>query len=264
MLENPREEERGEELEPEFRPPSRRNSWIALALVALAAAAGVGLFLLYRKTPPSPAAPAREAAAPSPLAREAAAPPPVLDAARIRTLLEAISPDPMFRAWLADGDVIRRWAVITDNLAEGVSPRKQLGAFSLGRPFSVARHGRSAVIAPEAYARFDPFAQAVASADPKAFAAAYRELHPALEAAYRGLGYPNAAFDRATAKALRRIEGVPAPAGEVEVEGDGPYAFADPRLERLGPAEKQLLRMGPANLGRIQAKAREIREALGL
>jgi hypothetical protein len=189
----------------------------------------------------------------------------VLDAARVRSLLESVSSDPTFRAWLAEGDLVRRWVVVTDNLAEGVSPRKQLGFLSLARPFSVASRGRLRVIAPESYERFDAFADVVASVDAKALAAVYREIHPALEAAYRGLGYPDASFDRVTAKALHRIEAVPVPAGEVEVEGDGgPYAFADPRLERLGPAEKQLLRMGPRNMRKIETKARELREALGL
>jgi len=259
MLENP------EELEPEPRPPPRRASWIAVVLVAAAAAAIAVLYFVYRRTPGPAAGPVPQAAAPAAAPAAAApGPPPALDAARIRTLLEAISSDPRYRAWLAEGDVVRRWAVVTDNLAEGVSPRKQLGLFSLARPFSVLKRGRKQVIAPESYERFDGFADAVASADPKAFAAAYRELHAALEAAYRGLGYPDGSLDRATGKALRRIEGVPVPEGEVAVEGDGPYALADARLERLGPAEKQLLRMGPKNLRRIQAKAREIREALGL
>jgi len=36
------------------------------------------------------------------------------------------------------------------------------------------------------------------------------------------------------------------------------------RLEALGAAEKQLLRMGPRNARRVQEKARELEAALGL
>jgi len=122
------------------------------------------------------------------------------------------------------------------------------------------------VIAPASFQRFDEFADAVASVDAKALAAAYREAHPVLEAAYRELGYPGASFDRVTLKALRRIWSVPVPEGDIRLDGDpgGPYAFADPHLETLGPVEKQILRMGPANARKLQAKAREIAEALGL
>jgi hypothetical protein len=53
--------------------------------------------------------------------------------------------------------------------------------------------------------------------------------------------------------------------GPVLVEPDGAvYAFADPKLEALGPVEKHLLRMGPRNARLVQQKAREIETSLGL
>ena len=93
----------------------------------------------------------------------------------------------------------------------------------------------------------------------------YAALRPALETAYRGLGYPDGSIDRVTARALARIErAAPRDGDLLLVEGPGAiYAYADPRLEQLGEVEKQLLRMGPRN-GRIfQEKAREIARALG-
>jgi hypothetical protein len=41
------------------------------------------------------------------------------------------------------------------------------------------------------------------------------------------------------------------------------YEYADRKLEALTPAQKQLLRMGPSNVARIQAKLREVQAALG-
>jgi hypothetical protein len=52
----------------------------------------------------------------------------------------------------------------------------------------------------------------------------------------------------------------------VEGGGTGPgtiYFFSAPELERLGPVEKHLLRMGPRNTRIIQAKARQMERALG-
>jgi hypothetical protein len=74
------------------------------------------------------------------------------------------------------------------------------------------------------------------------------------------------AADRVTARALSRIEAAPVREGDVAVvEGKGTvYAFADPGLEALGPVEKHLLRMGPRNAQLLQAKARDVRAALGL
>jgi len=255
---------------PEYQPrsaltPPSRAPWIVLAVAVLVGAGAAALWYLQRPPAMPEAAPAP---APSAQAPPAAAPPgpaPAADPARVRSLLEPVSPDARFRRWLAEGDPVRRWAVVTDNLAEGVSPRGQLGFLAPARPFSVKRRGKKDVIAPESYRRYDEIADVVASVDAQALARVYRELHPVLEAAYRALGYPEASLDRVTAKALQRIESAPVRDGEVVVEDEGGlYVFADARLENLGAVEKHLLRMGPRNTRLLQAKAREILQALGL
>src|SRR5262245_4899249 len=40
------------------------------------------------------------------------------------------------------------------------------------------------------------------------------------------------------------------------------YEFADPKLQKLSGGQKILLRMGPANLHKLKAKLREIRDGL--
>ena len=253
--------------QPEYQPRSAlqapsRSPWIVLAVVLLAA--GAGLFW-YLRRPPAQPAPAATPAAEAPRAETPSGPAPAANAAQVHSLVEAFSPDPRFHRWLLENDLVRRWVVVTDNLAEGVSPRRQLGFLAPSRPFSVERRGRREVIAPASYRRYDDFADVVDSVDAQAVARAYRALHPVLEAAYRALGYPDASLDQVTARALRRIEAGPVLHGEVAVVGeDGVYAFADPRLERLGAVEKHLLRMGPRNTRILQAKAREILLALGL
>ena len=159
---------------------------------------------------------------------------------------------------------MRRCAVVTDNLAEGVSPRAQLGFLAPAAPFTVAERGGRSVIATASYQRYDGFGDAIASVDVQALAAAYRGVHPVLEAAYRALGYPGASLDEVAAKALRRVGASPVVEGEVAVERqDAAYVFADPRLESRGAVEKHLLRMGPRNTRLVQGKAREIMQALG-
>jgi hypothetical protein len=251
------------ELRTKLRPPSKAP-WVLLALALVVAGVLVATRLLERQAPPTVAAPAAApaaATAPAP----PPGPPPTVDPARLRSLLETASAHPLFRRWLGEGDLLRRWVVVTDNLAEGVSPRAHLDFLAPARPFSVVTRGKKTAISPRSYARYDGFADAVASVDAPALARVYRELYPALEAAYRALGYPDASLDRVTSRALQRIEVVPVRDGEVAVEERGAiYAFADPRLEQLRPVEKHLLRMGPRNARLIQAKARDIRQALGL
>jgi len=245
-------------------PPSR-TPWIVLALAVLVAV-GAAVFWYLRRPPAEPVA--APGAAPSVEDQPAAAPSgpvPAVDAARVRSLLESVSHDARFSRWLAEGDLVRRWVVVTDNLAEGVSPRGQLGFLAPARPFSAMRRGKKDVIAPDSYRRYDEFADVVASVDAQALARVYRELHPVLEAAYRALGYPEASLDRVTAKALQRIEAAPVRDGEVVVEGKGGvFVFAEAELENLGAVEKHLLRMGPRNTRLLQAKGREILQALGL
>jgi hypothetical protein len=237
---------------------SGRAPWILLAVV-IVVAIGFGLWRFLRGPPleevlaEKPRPPAE--AAPQPEAKPA--PPP--DAATTRSLLDAVSPHPLVRRGLSEGDVVRRWVVVTDNLAEGVSPRAQLGFLAPPAPFSVERRGAKTVVAPAAYARYDAFADAVSSVDAAALSRVYGALHGVLEAAYRALGYPNASLDKVTARALRRVANAPVPPGEAEVVPiPGGWAFADPGLESLSQVEKHVLRLGPRNARLVQAKAREL------
>jgi hypothetical protein len=171
-----------------------------------------------------------------------------------------------FRRWIADGDALVRWAAVTDSIAQDISPRKQLGFLGTRKPFSVAARGGKLFIAPAAYQRYDGFADVVASVDARALARAYRELHGPVEAAYRALGYPNGSLDKVTAQALKRIIAARVPEGPVEVveAGGTLYEFADAKLEARGEIDKHMLRLGSRNAKIVQAKAREVEQALGL
>ena len=250
------------------RRPLSKGEWAAVALAAVVVAVAAYLWLRSPAQPvaeePRPAAEASAAAAaPGPAPDE---PAPQVSDAQARSSLEALSTNPLFRRWLAAGeDLLGRWVVVTDNLAEGVSPRKALELCAPKGAFKVAQRGGKAVIAPESYARYDDFAGVVASMDAAAFARLYRALRPALQGAYRALGYPTGNFDVATSRALARLEAAQVVDGEVQVVPDrGLFLFADPKLEGLRAVEKHLLRVGPRNARMLQAKAREFRLALAL
>jgi len=238
-----------------------RAPWIILLGVVIAG--GGALWLWVRRPMPRAPSSAQPAAAAVPAAPSA--PPAALASpASARSLLASISQHLLYRRALMEDDFMRRCAVVTDNLAEGVSPRAQLGFLAPAAPFTVAERGGRSVIATASYQRYDGFGDAIASVDAQALAAAYRGVHPVLEAAYRALGYPGASLDEVAAKALRRVGASPVMEGEVAVERQAAtYVFADPRLESKGAVEKHLLRMGPRNTRLVQGKAREIMQALG-
>jgi hypothetical protein len=105
----------------------------------------------------------------------------------------------------------------------------------------------------------------VVSLDTEGTAEQYRRLRPLFQEAYRDLGF-RTSFDAALAGAVEMLLAVPVPQGPVELEraGVGAYEYRDPELEGLSPAQKHLLRMGPRNIERVQAKLRHLVEALDL
>jgi hypothetical protein len=237
-------------------------------LVALAVAGGGGAWWWFHRGEAAPPAPVIAVPAAAPAAAPAPEPVTAVTPDRQKELFEAISANAGLRGWLAQGGILERWAVVTDNLAEGISPRVRLKFLAPRGAFKTVRRGDQEVIAASSYARYDRVAELVGSIDVAAAVNAYRAVHGPLEAAYRALGYPEGSLDRVTAKALKRVTAAPARDGDVVVEASGPgpgaiYLFASPELERLGQVEKQLLRMGPRTTRVIQAKARQIERALG-
>jgi hypothetical protein len=243
----------------------RRQRWprVVLLLAVLAGLLAVGLWFL-RETAPPPRRPA--APEPAPVAETPAPPPaPVAPATaeEMRPLLETASEHPLYRRALAQRDLPRRWALVTDLLSRGESPRKPLAFLAPRDRFSVERRGGATAISAASYARYDGFADAVASVDAAALVRAYRALHDVVEDALRALGYPTASLDDVTSRALQRVIEAPVRDGDVLVmEEEGLYRFVDPTLEGQNEVEKHLLRMGPENTRRLQAKARELQAAL--
>ena len=240
------------------------GSWIALGAVVAAIAIAVGAYLWVHRAPP-PAPPA-EPVAQAPAAPDAPLPTAEQSDARIRREAANLSSRPELAEWLKQSGLLERWVAVTDNLSEGVSPRKQLAFLAPAQPFKVQQKGSRTYVDPRSYARYDTFAEVVASLDAKAFAGLVRELHPLLQSAYHALGYPDRNIDVAAAQALQRLVSAPVVEGQVEVKpGHGVlYEFADEKLEKQGPVAKHLLRMGPRNTKLIQAKARELLQALEL
>ncbi len=231
-----------------------RSLWMIVAAVALVLVAGSALYL-HRSKPDVAAPPAPPQATAAPAPADAPLPPREKTDADAKKNLLALSPRPEWAEWLNVGDLLDRWVVIVDNVAEDVSPRRQLEFIKV----TPLRGDRME------YARYDGVADVIASIDARKFAQVVRDFHPLLEAAYHKLGYPDRKFDDVLAKALQRIVGAPVAAQMPKLEPKGALLrFSDDRLESLGAVEKHLLRMGPRNTKLIQGKAREIAAALDL
>ena len=256
-----------DELEPAPPPGRRPTGPIVAGLVALLVVGGLVVYFVMRLKPVPSATPA--APAPAAIAGEASTPVdptlPTLDQsdAFVRTLVGILSADPLVVSWFAAEDLIRRFVAVVVSIAQGTNPSSHLGFLAPRQGFHTVSRGGRLVIDPDSYTRFDAFTAAVSSVDTAGCARVYHRLHPLFDAAVRELDLPAAAIDELVQRAIANLIATPVADGDVPVVLTAPfYRFADPALEKLAPAQKQLLRMGPRNARAIQAKLRQLTEAL--
>jgi hypothetical protein len=258
------------------RPPlpsertGSRGRWIVAVLIVLAAAAAA--YVWFRRPAP-PATPPTAASAPEttaprqPLggvAQPVVVPPLGETDALVRELVRTLSSHPKIAAWLATDGLIRNFVVVVENVTNGATPARHLSALRPSEAFAVADRDDALFVDPRGYERYDTFAEAAASIDAAGAANVYATLKPRIEEAYRELGRQDT-FDEALERAIVVVLQTPRVDGDVPlVPGPVGYRYADPGLERLTPAQKQVLRMGPRNTAMLQESLREIAIALGI
>lgn len=252
---------------------SRYLSPLLIVLVILALLAGsVYLYMrIFHNVPAVPEAELPEPTAPPPVEPPPRPPPPPLvlpdldeSDEFVRPLVQGLSSNPQLAAWLVNEKLVRRFVVVVDNVAHGDSPNRHVPFLAPEGRFEVEDRGGKKVMSEASERRYDLLAEVVDSLDTTGSVRLYRDLSPLFEEAYDELGNPDT-FEDALAAAIDRVLAVEVPDGKIAVEERiESWAFADPRLERLGPVAKQLLRMGPANARAIQAKLRAIKTELAL
>jgi hypothetical protein len=180
-------------------------------------------------------------------------------------MLRKLSAHPFLAQVLDADDLVRKIVVSIANVAEGASPAKQLVHLRPEERFAVVETAARTVIDPETYGRYDPAADLFASLDARAVAGLYPTLEPLLEEAHSELGLSDRRGFRDTlSRAFEILLAVPVVEGPVRLRPVSvTFAFEDPALEKLSPAQKHLLRMGPENVRRVQGKLVELKAALG-
>jgi hypothetical protein len=245
---------------------------LVVAAVAVAAAV-VGFFLagpLRRQQPPAAAqpvaaAPTEPANAPGRTRAPSNLPPLDETDPIVRDLIRKLSAHPRVVAWLATKGLIRNFTYVVANIADGKTPAGLLQPLRPSAPFRVAGRGKAMHMDPQSGKRYTPLAQAVASIDPAAAAQVYSTLGPRIEDAFDEIAEPGATFDDTLERAIVLLLKTPIPPEPFDLDPQGiGYAFADPKLENLAPAQKQLLRMGAENARVVQTRLREVALAIGI
>ena len=264
--------------EPDADRAARSRAPLIASIIVGAAVIGFGGWFLWRgDAPPATSREARAGVAPgAAAAREDIVPlgpnvepvelPPLdLTDALVRKLVGALSSRPEVAAWLATDHLIRGFVSSVDNVAKGAIPSRQLRPLAPVGDFRVVESGDAISVDARSFQRYDRLADTIASLDARGLARVYATLKPRLQEAYRELGYPDGDVDRAVEQAIVTLLRTPAIEPDVALQHTTvTYQFADPRLEALKPAQKQLLRTGPRNSVLVQGKLREIAGALGI
>ena len=266
-------------------PPRPDRQWRAAPIAAAAVAAvvlGGGLWWLLgggaddapvAEVTQEPAAPESPAppAEPVELDEPAAVPQPVeLPALAdsdnfVRDLVDALLAHPNLAAWMTGNDLLRRFVVTVDNVANGRNPAQQWPVLRPTRRFQAAGEGDRQLIDSGSYQRYDLLAGVVGALDPGAAALLYETLEPLLDEAHAELGYPDTPFRRTLERAVAQLLAAPiVDEPPLVVRRATHYVYADERLESLTPAQKQFLGMGPGNVQVIQTQLRAISAEIGL
>ena len=171
--------------------------------------------------------------------------------------------DGLAPAWVAQEDLLRRAATVLSGAAAGRVPRRQLAFMDITGPFEVVERNGVAHLDPGSYRRYERFVDIVTCVPPGRAVDVLDRFEPLLTEALAALGDGGPDVRARVQALLARVLSVPTPSGFVPLTRPNVlYEYADPSLEALDDFQKQLLRMGPANLARLQDYARAVRTEL--
>jgi hypothetical protein len=159
--------------------------------------------------------------------------------------------------------IVRNLVVTIDNVPRQEMALDQRPIAPTPGDFITSGEEDAIVLAPENYARYEPFVALVANIDAKTLVSYYRGLDPLFQQAYEELGHPDASFQMRLSEVIEHLLQTPTPRGEIAlVQPSVLYRFADERLEKLSAGQKLLIRMGVDNAAIVKGKLREIQAEL--
>jgi hypothetical protein len=181
----------------------------------------------------------------------------------LRRQLDVAGADVRLNGLIGSEHPLETSAALIDGMSRGILLRKILPADPPEEPFVAVEEGDVAYMSEASYARYDSYADSIASLDVDALVEGFHQLRPVYERAYAQLGLDPDDFDNAIVRTLDVILATPEIDEPIALERKSVmYTYADPDLEQLSSVQKQLLRMGPDNIRRIKKQAQRVREGL--
>ncbi len=175
----------------------------------------------------------------------------------LRQELPVIDQNPQLTLWVNETpDLLRRFIALVNESAQGRVPRKLFAFWIPQESIQVKEvEGGEYVLDPASYHRYDRLAAAVEALDLELAWRLYQHLKPLIEEVYAEFGQPGTSFDQVLLNAIEHLLKTPQLQGEIRlIKPAVMYQYADPKLEALSAAQKQLLRMGPVNAAIVKHK----------
>lgn len=186
----------------------------------------------------------------------------ITDAA-IKTAVMALSELPEIGQVIVNDDLLRRFVVFTNNLAEHELAENHQFLTVPNATFRVYRQADKEWIDAASFKRYTVYAEALDSMSTDTLINLYQTYKPAITEAYLEIGDPDEDFNDRLLEAIDHLLDTPEIPVPVEVYSDSVmYKFRNERIENLSNPQKQLLRTGPENMRQIKAKLREIQTAI--
>jgi hypothetical protein len=159
--------------------------------------------------------------------------------------------------------LVRNIVVTIDNIPRQQMALNQRPVQPTPGDFVTSGEENAVVIAPENYARYEPFVALISNVDAKTLVSFYRGLEPLFQQAYEELGHPDASFTTRLNEVIEHLLQTPTPRGQIAlVQPSVLYKYADDRLEKLSAGQKLMIRMGVDNATVVKRKLREIQAEL--
>lgn len=171
----------------------------------------------------------------------------------VQTAMAGLNWQKNLQSLFVNEEMVRRFVVQVDNIAQGNIVPEQAFFTGLTQDFQASRQGKQYQLAAVNYTRYQPYLALLESVPPQQVVNVFNALYPLLQAAYEELGYPNQQFRARVQQAITVLIAAPEVADQPLLLLDSvQYTFADPELEQLPLAHKQMVRLGKENQQRLK------------
>jgi flagellar basal body-associated protein FliL len=163
---------------------------------------------------------------------------------------------------LVTEDMVRRTVVFVDNLAQGKLAKKHAPVSAPVDRF-MALESDIIITDPNSFERYTPYVDMLTQMSNAQIIRVYKKFQPLFFEAYEEIGYEGEDFNYTLNEAITELLDTPVPETSLPLIKDSvTYSYAYPEWERLSDAQKQFLRMGPANMKRVKTKLEAVKKSL--